>query len=470
MSVCMFYQALFAIPPTAVRTKHFQLLSAIFAQAPLLVDHENKNDDDDHYDNGDNGHELAEKEDQGEGQDFKDVKEIKSKGHQRRRLREVARLTNQAGGLQGHSTIAEAARAALAPLARSTASRLATAAANRPSEAGVAFAAADAAAVVAALEVHDEDDENENAHVRFEENNNCISLAARQRIVPLTSAQQLALCEALVLAVRWSGNAAPHYAPVLLPTLIKGAAPPLPTSLPLQSLPNADPKSRSSGSASIAADQGNGTSDDLRVRAAAAAAAALRASSFSGLAELGSLLGWGVAKHGRSLLDLCLDTLSMERPANDDLFAKVEQTKEPPVASSSEEVNTAANAAAEDSNSGGTSNAAMYGGLPSASHHALAARRGAAFLARELVGSCGRQLLHSENSCPSLHRLWRLLRDVSKGPGVSRARNTAAATGSNLKNAPPTEWSLETDPVVRLHLQQALDFINELMLSELQLQ
>jgi len=418
-------QALFAMPPTAVRTKHFQLLSSIFAQVPLPVDDGSNIDD---YGKRDD-------ENQGEG-----------KGHQRRRLREAARVINQAGGLEGPSTVADAARAALVPLALSTASRLASAVANRPHDAGVAFAAADAAAVVAALEVHDD---NEDA--ARPETDKSTSHAAQQRVVPLTSAQKLALCEALVLAVRWSGNAAPHYAPVLLPTLIKGAAPPLPPS---------------QSSLGVDDDHGN-CSDRLFVRAEAAAAAALRASCFSGLAEMGSLLGWGVAKYGRVMLDLCLDTLTMERPANDDLFAKVDRTKKPAFTAATEEDTTGTASGANESSD--TSSAApVSDSLPSTSHHALAARRGAAFLAKQLVGSCSRQLLHSETSCPSLHRLWCLLKDISKGPGVSRAWNNAAASES--KKARPLEWSLETDPIVRAHLTQALESINELMLSELQLQ
>jgi hypothetical protein len=45
------------------------------------------------------------------------------------------------------------------------------------------------------------------------------------RVIPLTSAQRLALGEALVLCVRWAGKGAPHFAPMLLPALIAGAAP-----------------------------------------------------------------------------------------------------------------------------------------------------------------------------------------------------------------------------------------------------
>jgi hypothetical protein len=177
----------------------------------------------------------------------------------------------------------------------------------------------------------------------------------------------------------------------------------------------------------------------------------------SGLAEVGSLLGWAVAKHGASLLDLCLHTLSLERPANDDLFARAERP--PP-----EQVVAAGNSSSGGSRSRSSSSSSSQ--LCAGSHHALAARRGAAYLARRLVDGCGRQLLHSDASCPSLHRLWRLLRDVSRGPGAARAPVTAAG---DRRTAAPAEWSLETDPVVRVHLAHTLAAVNDLMLTELRL-
>ena len=42
-------------------------------------------------------------------------------------------------------------------------------------------------------------------------------------VVPLTFSQRLPLGEALVLAVRWAGNGAAHYAPIILPALLRGA-------------------------------------------------------------------------------------------------------------------------------------------------------------------------------------------------------------------------------------------------------
>ena len=97
-------------------------------------------------------------------------------------------------------------------------------------------------------------------------------------------------------------------------------------------------------------------------------------------------------------------------------------------------------------------------------------------------------MLHSPGARPGLAELHGLAATVSEGPGVRRAGRPAAGpgggsgggggTGGGLGTrgsaspaAPaPVEWSLETDPVVRFHLECALSSYDALMLRELRLE
>lgn len=223
--------------------------------------------------------------------------------------------------------------------------------------------------------------------VRGREASPATSDCAHGCVVALTAAQRLPLGEALVLAVRRSGDAAGFYSDLFLPALVRGAAPP-----PLQqSQPPPNP-----------------ASDCAAAHGERLALAALRASCFSGLAELGRTLGWGVA--GAPMIDLgdlCVRTLRHERSAQD-LHA-----------------------------------ATAWRG------HALSARRGAALLARSLLEGSGLELLHARPEV--LRDLYRVLRSIHAGPGAAAAGSTA-----------------ESDPVVREQAAWALAAIDELMFDELE--
>ena len=86
--------------------------------------------------------------------------------------------------------------------------------------------------------------------------------------VPLSAAQRLPLGEALVLAIRRAGEAAPHYTPLFLHALVKGAAPPVTST---------DAAATTAGTTSTDA-----ITDATTQRHELLAMAALRASCFSG--------------------------------------------------------------------------------------------------------------------------------------------------------------------------------------------
>ena len=125
----------------------------------------------------------------------------------------------------------------------------------------------------------------------FDKNSAAKFVTPERNIVPLTFSQRLPLGEALVLAVRWAGSAAPQYAPILLPALVRGARPP---ATPQEAYPTSS-------------SEGNATTVE------SLALSALRASCFSGLAELSTHMGWAVHRYAADLSDLCRGVLLHER-------------------------------------------------------------------------------------------------------------------------------------------------------------
>ena len=141
-------------------------------------------------------------------------------------------------------------------------------------------------------------------------------------------------------------------------------------------------------------------------------------------------------------MDLCITTLRLERGpgADDDLFAR----------------SVASEPALKKATAPG---------------RGVAARRGAAFLARSLVEGCGHEMLRGGGTATSaLQKLWRFFKEINEGPGVARAQKKADTKSRSLhKSQAAGEWSLETDPVVRFHVEIGLGAINQLMLQELRL-
>lgn len=246
-------------------------------------------------------------------------------------------------------------------------------------------------------------------------------------VVRLSYAVVLPLGEALVLAIRKSGQAAPHYAHIFLRALIKGAAPP-----PL-------PRASATPTPGVAPDPNPDPDPELL------ALAAFRASCFSGLAEIGTLIGWGVTKVAVDVADLIVATLRRERAAVDP------------------------HRATSDGKS-----------------HAVAARRGAAFLALTLIEHCGSMLLREHPRV--IHDLYRVLKDI-QGRGAGRGRghgrgqsqgsadghSTAGATTCGAVDDDGTSRAAaacdhESDGPVKFHASRALGAIDELMFHELQLE